>query len=163
MEWRKVEGKPNYSVNEIGEIRNDKTGRILKARVGTSGYYQIMLGRKTSPLYVHRIVAIAFIDNIEELPQVDHINGNKLDNRVENLRWVTASENCWGHGYKSRIDNRKKPIIAFNKSLNKSIQFDSRDNTAKYFNCHKSQIKYDYEYQKGDKKGWIFKLVEDIV
>lgn len=163
MKWIKIEGKPNYSVNEVGEIRNDKTGRILKARVGTSGYYQIMLGRKTSPLYVHRIVAIAFIDNSDELPQVDHINGDKLDNRVENLRWVTVSENCWGHGYEGRIENRKKPILAFNESLNKTIQFDSRDDTTNYFKCNKSQLKYNHLYKKGLKKGWIFKLVEDIV
>ena len=163
MEWRKIKDKPNYSVNEFGEIRNDKTGRILKARVGTSGYYQIMLGRKTSPLYVHRIVAKAFIDNFNELPQVDHINGDKLNNYIGNLRWVTISENYFGYGYKSRIENKKKPVMAFNNSLNKSIRFDSRDNTAKYFDCNKSQIKYDYEYKRGNKKGWIFKLVEDIV
>ena len=61
MNWKIIEERPNYSINEFGEIRNNKTGRILKSRVGTSGYMQIMLGRKTTPLYVHRLVAKAFI------------------------------------------------------------------------------------------------------
>lgn len=68
LEWVKIEGKPNYSVSNSGDIRNDKTGRILKPYKSTSGYYQVMLGRKTSPLYVHRLVAGAFIENKDNLP-----------------------------------------------------------------------------------------------
>lgn len=161
MNWKKIKNKENYSVNEKGQIKNDKTNRILKPHKGTSGYYQIMLGRKTSPLYVHRLVAETFIENPNNLLQVDHINGDKLDNRVENLRWVSVSENCWSFGYKDRIENRKKKIIA--EKNGKTIIFNSRNEAAKFFECHKSQIKYNWRYKKGNKKGWLLKLVKDIV
>lgn len=150
MEWKKISEKPNYSVSSNGDIRNDKTGRILKQNLGTSGYMQVMLGRKTTPLYVHRIVAKTFIKNPKNFPQVDHINGDKTDNRVENLRWVSVSQNCMGFGYSARVENKKKKIIA--KNGDKILRFNSRDETAKYFKCHKSQIKYNWEYKKGIKK-----------
>lgn len=160
-EWRKISDKPNYSISSNGDVRNDKTGRILKPYKNNSGYYQVMLGSKTSPVYIHRLVAKAFIPNPDDLPQVDHINGNKLDNRVDNLRWVTVSDNCYGFGYEQRIENRKKEIIAFNDLI--GLWFSSRQEAADYFGCSKSQIKYDYLYKRGTKKGWMLKLVEDIV
>jgi len=161
--WKTIERKPNYEVNNLGQVRNKKTGRVLKNSTRKDGYCQVMLGRKTIPEYIHRLVAEAFIHNPRKLPQVDHINGVKSDNRVENLRWVDATGNYMASGYKSRIRNKWKPIKATNSITGETIEFKSRDDTAKHFNCHKSQIKYNYIYKKGNKKNWYFELVEDIV
>jgi hypothetical protein len=161
MEWKIIEERPNYSISDSGEVRNNKTGRILKPHKGTSGYYQIMLGRKTTPLYVHRLVAKAFLENPNQLPQVDHKNGIKTDNRVKNLRWVSASDNCWSFGYIGRVENRKKKIKATNGI--ETIYFNSRNEAAQHFNLHKSRIEYGRKFVKGKMKGWSFEIVKDIV
>lgn len=155
--FKKIENFNNYSISNFGNVRNDKTGRILKYYTKPSGYKQVQLGRKTIPQYVHRLVAIAFIPNTDNKPQVNHINGDKGDNRAENLEWVTASENDLAYGYTSRIENRKKNIIATNIDGRKII-FNSRSETAEYFKCHKSQIDYGRYYKKGNKKNWKFEL-----
>ena len=161
VEWKKIEERPNYSISNDGQIRNDKTGRILKPYKGTAGYYQVMMGRKTIPLYVHRLVAQAFIENPDNLPQVDHINGDKLDNRVENLRWLSVSDNCWSFGYYERKEHRKKKIRATNGT--KTMIFPSRTDAAAYFKLNKSRIEYGKTFVKGRMKGWSFEIVNDIV
>lgn len=148
---------PNYLVSNLGNIKNKKTGRILKYYVKPNGYKQVQLGHRNSPEYVHRLVAQTFISNNMNKKQVNHINGNKSDNRVENLEWVTASENQLAYGYEERIKHRQKKIIAINRS-GEQKEFNSRNEVAKYFNCNKSCIDYGRFYKKGFKKDWKFEL-----
>lgn len=95
--WKQVVGfEEFYEVSNKGQIRSFRTKRILKTYLINSGYKSIKFtvnNRRTSHL-IHRLVATAFIPNEDELAnQVNHINGDKLDNSVDNLEWVTCSSN----------------------------------------------------------------------
>lgn len=84
-----------YDVNEKGIVKNTKTGKEYYGKINGKGYLRldISINGKRKIIYPHRAVAELFIPNPENKPQVNHINGNKLDNRVENLEWVYAQEN----------------------------------------------------------------------
>lgn len=88
-----INGYENYSISDTGIVTNEKTGRILKPNNNGNGYFQVRLGYKQPNFYIHRLVAEAFIPNPDNLPQIDHINTDKTDNRVTNLRWCTHKQN----------------------------------------------------------------------
>ena len=159
MKWKKILGFKNHSISENGEVRNDTTGKILKKQISTSGYYCLQLYNKGKILkYVHRLVGEAFIDNPSGKPQIDHIDGNKLNNDLQNLRWVTISENNLAYGAETRAKNRMIPVVATSPN-GEQITFDSRKAVAEHFKMNVTKIKYNHLYKKSNAKGWLFKQV----
>lgn len=111
MNWKVIKNYPNYEVSIFGDVRNIKTGRILKLQNHNVGYKSVMLGAKNSKT-VHRLVAETFIPNPENLPTVNHINGDKTDNRVENLEWCTHKNNSL-HAVRNDLVSCNKEVIQF--------------------------------------------------
>ena len=141
--WKTIDSLPGYSISDKGRVRKDETGQIMVLSKN-GGYCRITISK-----HVHRLVAEAFIEKpSNDKCWVDHIDGNRSNNSVDNLRWVTPSENCTAYGYQQAC--------------------------AEYFGCSDSEIIYNKLYMKHspqrrlnpnahDKKGWMFEKVEDIV
>lgn len=97
---------PNFEVSNIGRLRNVNTGTIYKQHINKNGYYQVCVslgGRNNKKVFrIHKAVAETFIQNPYNKPQVNHIDGNKINNCVDNLEWVTSLENSY-HALKTGL------------------------------------------------------------
>jgi HNH endonuclease/NUMOD4 motif-containing protein len=114
IKFRACEEFPKYEIGDNGTVfsldyNHSGKRKILKQHLDTYGYPYVFLvvDGKRYKRSVHRLVSIAFIPNLENKPQVNHKNGIRNDNRLENLEWVTSQENCI-HSYKV---NGRKPSI----------------------------------------------------
>jgi len=136
-EWRKVEEFPNYSVSNLGNVRNDETGLIKAQGQNNSGYNLIYLveNKIQKTRTVHRLVAKAFCETTEECNEVDHIDGNKTNNNALNLRWVTRSQNLYNRK-KSKPSQSQFVGIGFDKRVNKwkaRFKVDGIDKSLGYY------------------------------
>jgi len=91
MEYTTVNGFPNYEISELGQIKNKQSKKILSQSLSTKGYYQVNIANKCRR--VHRLLALTFIPNPDDLETVNHIDGDKLNNDLTNLEWMSRADN----------------------------------------------------------------------
>ena len=137
-EWREVKEYSNYEVNQLGEIRHKKRQKILKPRDNNGGYQYVnfKINGKNTNFAVHRIVANAFIPNPNGYTEVNHKDYNKKNNCVDNLEWVSNSQNKQ-HSYLKQ-ENKKSRGKAVNQYTKEGIflkTFDSVSDAAKELGC----------------------------
>lgn len=139
-QWKVVPGTDGaIEVSNEGRIKSNlRDGRILKATSDQKGYLRlrVTINRQKHSYKVHRLVAQAFVDNPQGRPQVNHKDGNKQNNRAENLEWVTNKDNAhhairnglWDSviaGTLRENESRKKPIIATDIVTGESKEYSS--------------------------------------
>lgn len=126
--WKNIEEATNYEISNLGRVRNTKSEQILNPGVSGNGYKQVSLKMKQSgkfeKRYVHRLVATYWIPNPENKREVNHLNLDRTDNRVENLEWITSSDNQ-KHKYKTGD---------YKTSNRKVVQMDLEDNIIAVYN-----------------------------
>ena len=139
-----------YKVSNLGSIKSLITNKILKTPINRYGYNYINF-RKNKKNYnklIHRLVAIAFIPNLKNKLQVNHINAIKTDNRIENLEWATAQENMNHAESMGLLKLRNKAALKASSKqtidLNTGIIFDSMKQACESlnlnYNLQKSRI-----------------------
>lgn len=171
--WKPVVGLENvYQVSSLGRVKRLKgfsrkgtfiEEKILKQNVNHKGYLTVHIcekeRRRIRP--VHRLVAEAFVENPLKKPQVNHKNGNKLDNRCENLEWVYNHENVLHACRHGLITDNYRPKRIKATMGDHTITFDSIDSFAKYLKVKPpsfSQYKKDHG-NKGEYRGCKYEVL----
>jgi len=152
--WKTIEEYPNYEISNMGRIKNTKFNKFLTPI--SDGYYMnIVLSKdgKQKTHRLHKLVALYFCLNDNDYKCVDHINLDKLDNRAENLRWVSFSGNMYNQkkrtpdnctskykGVSRTKNNKYVAYITIDKKVYYLGRFDSETNAALEYN--KNAIKF---------------------
>tara|TARA_R110002020_G_scaffold355644_1_gene568328 strand:- start:7 stop:504 length:498 start_codon:yes stop_codon:yes gene_type:complete len=124
---------PNYMINENGNIYSKHKNKILKSRLTNNGYITLVLRKDKKSIHknIHRLLGLQYLPNPDNKPCVDHINRNKIDNSLSNLRWVTYYENAKNKSSKKnsssrfvgvrKTDNKKNPYRVETTHLGKKF------------------------------------------
>ena len=154
--WREWPQDPRILVSNMGYVVSCKRGEPypLKVRHGNSGYQMVGAGYRGMQL-VHRMVAETWLDNPNDYKEVNHINGDKDDNRVDNLEWVTPSENI-RHAYRTGLKKTTRV-----RNVETGEVFESVSECARQIGCSHGAIWNCLAGRQSTCRGYHFEYVED--
>ena len=165
--WKKFiyEGiETDYSVSTEGEVRKDTTNYILsQSSQQDYKFVTLLINGQQKRMRVHRMVAMTFIENPDNKPYVNHINGIRYDNNVENLEWVTQSENIQ-HAVRTGLmqSGRKKAVIQYNLNGDRMATFESATEAARQTGGSQSKITMCCKRQRETANDYQWRYYDDV-
>jgi hypothetical protein len=161
-EWKEIKGYSSYEVSNEGNIRNKETMQMVKPHKARNGYSLIKLYRDGKPFtrQVHRLVAMAFIGDVEGL-EVNHKDGNKANNNVENLELVSRSENI-KHAYANGLMKDHHPDVIPKKKVrcttNETV-FESIHEASRVLGIDRIEIRRVCNKKRNHARGFHFEWI----
>lgn len=159
--WKPIKDYENlYEISNFGVIRKVKTKRPLKVFYRTNGYYTTSLCKnyKVTMIYLHRVIAETFIPNPNNLPCINHIDGNKTNNDLSNLEWCSYSDNN-RHAYEIGLKNCKK-VAQYDIDGNLIKIYNSVINASKETNISQANISSCALGKRNKAGGFIWKYLK---
>lgn len=186
--WKDITGYEGlYQVSNLGRVkslnyRHTKEEKLLQLTLNKKGYLTVTLCKdKSKTVQVHRLVASVFIPNVNNKPCINHLNGQKDDNRVENLEWCTHKENnihAWENGLNRLTEDGRKRLSEAHKGKCNSIKrkvdqytlngeyiktWSSISEASKELKIHLSHICHCCREQRNMAGGYIWKYHKDTI
>lgn len=156
--WKDIDGFPNYEVSNLGRVRNKKTGHIRKLSTDVVGYKSTTLYGENKPttVRVHTLVANAFLGKRPRNYDVNHIDGDKTNNNIDNLEYCSRSDNVL-HAYKTGLNKMTTSI----RIVETGEVFDSINECARSIGASRKNIAMclNDKYQRNSCKGFHFEYV----
>lgn len=171
--WVNCTINKNYQVSSQGRVRRKeqvvrrgKSGKqvlketILKPYLASSGYFLVSLGMRRT-VSVHRIVAMAFVSGYKTHLDVNHKNGIRTDNTVENLEWVTRAENCL-HSFRElgRKPSGSRPVIGTSIETKEERLFESARAAVREIGAHAGHISACCNNKLSKHKGYLWRFAD---